>query len=244
MNLVRIAARVYIATNQSLAYEIREQILKKILSLFPSGTFEDKLYDTNEGGKGFRPGYVSFALKPLVWSNNDLIGGILIRCTYPSNVVKSDSPESNSPEYKLWKEQGGNKGLVGGGDEIINLEAGYYNKKSSGSFQREQALGDAIFTINNLEEISELELSDEQTVQSGIDAIVQDVLKDPPELAISHERKVKNNQYTSLRKFVDYIRNEGRNKVKPSEIKLLSDSTGQNLIKLTDKLKNLGISVG
>lgn len=243
MSLIRIALRVYLATNQSLAYEIREKLLKEILAAFPSGYFEDKLYDTHESGKGFRPGYVSFALKPLIWSNNDLIGGILVRGEYPSAAVRSTSPEPGTPEFKQWAEQGGNENLQGGSAEVIELVAGYYNKKASGSFQMPETLGEATFTINNLEEVEELELSQPEAVKKGMEAITQSVLKNPPDLAISHRKKVKNNQYTSLRKFVQYMRDENRRKLKESEIKLLADSTGQNLIKLTEKLKNLGFSV-
>lgn len=243
MSLTRIAARVYIATNQSLAFEIREKLLQQILALFPSGFFEDKLYDTHESGKGFRPGYVSFALKPLIWSNNDLIGGILVRGEYPSAAVRSTSPESGTPEHKQWVEQGGNESLQGGSAEVIELVAGYYNKKASGSFQMPESLGEATFTINNLEEVEELELSQPDAIKRGIETITQSVLKNPPELAISHQKKVKNNPYTSLRKFMDFMRSEGRKKIKQSEVKLLADSTGQNLAKLTERLQKMGFSI-
>jgi hypothetical protein len=243
MSLIPVAMRVYIATNQSLAFEIREKLLQAILTLFPSGYFEDKLYDTHESGKGFRPGYVSFALKPLAWSNNDLIGGILVRGEYPAAAVRSTSPESGTPEYKLWVESGGNEGLQGGSAEIIKLTAGYYNKKASGSFQLEEPLGDAAFTITNLEEVEEVELNDPEQVKGGIETITQGVLKNPPDLAISHEKKAKMNVYTSLKKFIQFLRDEGRQSVKPSEIKLLADSTGQNLIKLEEKLKAIGFRI-
>lgn len=243
MSILKIAYNVYLATDQSLAFSIREQLLKNILSLFPSDYFESKLYDTNEAGKGYRPGYVSFALKPLIWSNNDLIGGILVRGEYASVALKSNSPETGTPEYEAWTEGGGNELLEGGAAEIIQLTSGYYNKKSQGSFQMDEDLGEATFIINNMEEVEELEITNPDSVKRGIESITQSVLKSPPEAAISHRKKIKNNPYTSLRKFVEYMRAEGKKLITQKEIQLLADSTGQNFAKITDKLQSLGFSV-
>lgn len=244
MNLIRIAANICLATNQSLALEIRNKLLAKILSLFPESEFDDKLYDTHESGKGFRPGYVSFALKPMDWVNNDLIGGILIRGEYPSVVVKSTSPEKGADEdYEKWVESGGNQGLKGGAVEVIELQAGYYNKKSSGSFQREQDLSQATFSIDSLENILDLELSDESKVRRALETIISDVLKNPPDLAISHRKKEKDNNFSSVAKFVKSLKEAGKNRVSEAEARQLAEATGENYFKLVERLRNVGISV-
>lgn len=244
MSLARIAARVLIATNQSLALEIRNKLLAKILELFPASEFDDKLYDTHEAGKGYRPGYVSFALKPMDWANNDLIGGILIRGEYPSTVLKSNSPQRGPDgEYDAWMDAGGNQNLKGGTVEVMELEAGYYNKKTAGNFQREMSLGQATFVVDNFEKVLELEFSDSSAVRKGIETIIADVMKNPPDDAISHRKKGKDNPFTSVTKFIKKLKAEGKDKITRAEAKQLAEATGENLIKLTEKLRNVGIVV-
>lgn len=183
LELRRVVRRV--STDRSLAEAIREAILPQILALFPSGTFEDKLYDTHEAGKGFRPGYVSFAIKPTSWSGRGLVGGILVRGTYSPKVLRSTAPEPGTPEHKEWVKAGGHPGLKGGEVETLDLAAGYYNKMKGGSLDRVEDLGGALVEVGKTEEVTRLELADPASAKAGIDRIVESVLQDPPEGALS-----------------------------------------------------------
>lgn len=245
MDIRKAALRVLLATDRSLAESIREQLLSKILSKFPSGYFEDKLYDTHEGGKGFRPGYVSFGLRPAAWSDKGLIGGVLVRGTYPSQTVRSQSPDPGTPEWKAWAEAGGNPALKGGEAEVIDLEAGYYNKKSGGSFSMEESLGQATFLIDEMEVIHDLQLSDPDGMKAAVDAIVDDVLRSPPEEAVSKSKSVQRQKspYSSLKKFLQYLSDEGRTVFYGNEVEALSQSTGKGGREIVDWLRKRGLSL-
>lgn len=143
--LRRIAARIAdeTASQRDLSVDLREclhhGINKKpgIINLFPSGYFEDKMYDTSDLGKGIRAGYVSFGLRPDVFNTKELIGGILIRGTYDPSVIKSDAPDAEDPAHKEWVTKGGNPELKASPVEVIDLEACYYNKRGGGGAKRE-----------------------------------------------------------------------------------------------------------
>lgn len=242
MDLSRIAWRVVIATDRSLAEAVRERLLPEILKLFPSGYFQDKLYDTGEAGKGFRPGYISFGLRPEAWTAKQLIGGILVRGTYDSKNVRSRSPEPNTPEYKEWEKAGGNPELKGGAAETVKLEAGYYNKIKGGSYDRSRSLGEIAFTIDELEHIDELELTDTGAVKSGLESLVQNVLDDPPEAAISAGAARSKSPYTSLKKFLHYLSDEGRRGFRMEEIEALSQFTGKSKDEILSWLRSRGLS--
>ena len=245
MDFRKAAVRVLLATDRSLAESIREALLPKILNRFPSGYFEDKLYDTNEGGKGFRPGYVSFGLRPMAWSDKGLIGGILVRGEYPAQTVQSRAPEPGTPEWKGWADAGGNPTLKGGEAAVVDLEAGYYNKKSGGSFSREEGLGQATFTIDEVEAVQELELSDPDGMKAAIENIVGDVLRSPPVEAVSKSKAVQRQKspYSSLKKFLQYLSDEGRTVFYDKEVKALSQFTGKGGREITDWLRKRGLSL-
>lgn len=245
MDLRRAALRVLLATDRSLAESIREEMLPKILALFPSGYFEDKLYDTGESGKGFRPGYVSFGLKPMAWSDKGLIGGILVRGTYPSQTVKSQAPEPNTPEWKKWKDAGGNPSLEGGEAEVVELRAGYYNKTKGGSFSRDQDLGQATFTIDQFEEIQDFELADPDGLRAAVTEVVDDVLRDPPEEAVSKSKRVQRQKspYSSLKKFLHHLMDEGRNTFRMDEVRALVQFTGKSEREIMEWLRKRNLSV-
>ena len=244
MDFRKVAIQVLLSTDRSLAESIREMLLPKILEKFP-GYFEDKLYDTNEGGKGFRPGYVSFGLRPIVWSDKGLIGGILIRGTYPSKIIYSQAPEPNTPEWKEWEDAGGNLDLKGGEAGVIDLEAGYYNKKSGGAFSREENLGKATFTIDELEDIQEIELSDPDGMEKAIESIVDGVLRNPPDEAISKSKRtqIQQSPYSSLKKFLHYLSDEKRTVFYYNEVKILSQFTGKKKQDIIDWLRKRGLSL-
>lgn len=240
---LRLAA-LKISTDRSIAESIREALLPLILEQFPSGYFEDKLYDTHESGKGFRPGYVSFGLRPVSWTDKGLIGGCLVRGSYSSDIIKSNSPEQGTPEWKEWKESGGNSSLSGGEAGEIDLSVGYYNKSGQSSFSMGRSLGVATFTIDDFEEVEDMELSDPDGLQDGIESLVDEVLKSPPEGATSQSKSVlrKQSPYSSLRKFLFYLSDEGRSTFRPDEIKAISQFTGKNEREITEWLNKRGLS--
>lgn len=245
MNLRRIALNIVISTDRSLAESIREEFLSQFLSIFPTGYFDDKLYDTGEGGKGYRPGYVSFGLKPTIWYDKGLIGGILISGTYPSKTIYSESPEPDTTEWKEWEKAGGSSTLEGGEIGVISLQAAYYNKKEGGESSRKQNLGKATFIIDNLEHIEEIEIDSVNIVKSGIEFLVDDVLRNPPDNAISKSKKVQRQQtpYSSIRKFVDYLSSEGRNTFRKNEISEVSKYTGKPILEIKEWLRKRGFSL-
>jgi hypothetical protein len=237
-----MAARIVIATDRSLAEAIREKLLPEILSLFPSGYFQDKLYDTGEPGKGFRPGYVSFGLRPDAWNERQLIGGVLIRGTYPSSAIRSNSPEPNTPEWKEWAKNG-NPRLKGGEAESIKLEAGYYNKTKGGTFDRARSLGDALFTISKTEMIEELVLANPPSVKSALESLVQDIIDDPPEGAESAGLTRSKSPYSTMKKFLNYLVDEDRRTFRRNEIDAVSQSTGKKPEDIMTFLRARGFSL-
>lgn len=244
MNIYRIARRISLSTDRSLAESIREALLPKILGLFPSGYFEDKLYDTSESGKGFKPGYVSFGLKPMAWTNKGLIGGVLIRGTYSPKVIRSKSPETNTSDWMEWEKAGGNPNLSGGETEAIDLVAGYYNKTKGGSFSRERALGDVLISVSKLEEIEDIDIVDDAKIVSAMEEIVNDVLQDPPEEAISKNKSVmkKKSPYSSLKNFLHHLMDDGRRSFRPDEVKAISQFTGKTDKEIVEWLRKRNLT--
>ena len=244
MDLHKIAQRICFSTDRSLAENIREALLPKILELFPSGYFEDKLYDTSEGGKGYKSGYVSFGLKPMAWANKGLIGGILIRGVYSPKVIKSKSPETNTPEWSDWEKSGGNPDLEGGETEVMELKAGYYNKTKGGAVSRVQDLGEVLFSISKMETVEEVDIGNASNIISSIEEIVNDVLQDPPEEAVSKNKSVikKNSPYSSLKKFLHYLMDEGRRSFRPDEVKAITQFTDKNEREIVEWLRKRGLT--
>jgi hypothetical protein len=241
----RMAFQMVVATDRSLAMEIRERLLPEIMAQFDSFFFQDQPYDTHAEGKGFRPGYVSFGLLPNSWKAKGLIGGILVRGTYPANALRSTAPESGTPEYDQWAEAGGNQTLKGKPAIIMDLTAGYYNKKAGGQVSEERSLGGAIFTIDELEEIDDFDLVDPAAVKSGIGDIEQEILKNPPDEARSKSRRVQQSlsPYTSVRKFRNYLGEEGRLQYTQKELDALHRETGESYPVLKDELRKRGVSL-
>lgn len=232
------------ATDKSLAKGLADSLSRSILELFPSGTFEDQLYDTHEEGKGYHAGLVSFGLKPAAWGNAQLIGGILVRATYSPKVVKSESPEPGTPEHKAWLDKGGHSKLQGGEAEVATLSAGYYNKKLGGGVSEWKELGEAIFTVSKTEEVLGFELDSPEKVKAGIDAIVDEVLKNPPDGSSSARRVRSQSPLQSFKKFLEYLWQEGRNWYTKDELNELARNVPKKTVgELQEKLRLRGLSM-
>lgn len=206
-----MATRALLATDKSLALELRDKLYEAIMGALPSGTV-DKYYDTQEmQSKGFRPGYISFALHPTQFDSAGdkglkLIGGILIKGQYPSKVIKSEAPDSSDTQaFQEWKNQGGTEAFKDEPAETIDLEVGYYNKKAEGGYQRQQDAGKAVISVNPMEEI-ELILENESATAKAIQDVIQDVVNDPPEEAYGAAAKRSRDPYRSRRAYFNYIR--------------------------------------
>ncbi len=242
MDLVHIAKQIIFSNDASLARSIRSKLLPEIFSLFPTDYFEDRLYDTGDTGKGFHSGYVSFGLKPTVWLNKNLIGGILVQAKYDPTTIRSNSPEPGSTEWKDWEKSGGNFALKDWEVGIIELQIGYYNKRIGGSISRTYNLGEVLFTIDEFENIQYLEIQDIELVKSGIERLVDDILADPPEEAVSVDMK-SHNQYSSLKKFLHFINDENRTKFTNAELSELVKNTNKNKIDILKYLRLRGLSL-
>lgn len=244
--LRRIAGRIaddQVAAQRDLSVSLRECLHPKILALFPNEYFEDKLYDTSDMGKGTRAGYVSFGLKPAIFDSKGLIGGILIRGEYDASTIKSGAPEAGTDAHKEWVKGGGNPELEGNPTEIVSLEACYYNKRVGGGAKREApegkdpviaergiytntccAAGKALFTVNELEEVIDCDIENPDQVKSCIEGIVNGILKNPPEGSEKAPRR-RVDQYGSVRRFVNYLQEEGRDTYTADEVRMIAQRT-------------------
>lgn len=203
-----------VATDRSIAVSIRDALHAKIQELVPGEVSE--LYDTHEGGKGFRSGYVSFGLKPMSWQNSHLIGGILVSGSYDSKSFRSEKPEGAGKDFKHSK-----------GEHIITVEltASYYNKKPGGDVETQGAtvpLGTATVHIGDDESIIEVEV-DSSKLGGGINHLIQEIVSNPPDYAKSKTLLKKHNAPTgspqSLRK---WLNQNGRSDVEQGELEALA----------------------
>ena len=206
--------RILIATDRSLALTVRNLLVENIQRLVP-GEFEEQLYDTNPEGKGFRPGYVSFAFKPVTWDNADIIGGMLFRCTYDSDLFRSESPEKPDTNWK-----GHSKG---GAILDMNLEVGYYNKTSEGSYSDAHQLGAVTVIFDANENVTDFEFTDSAAIVSGIKGLIQDIEQDPPAVAQSVAFKKRSRPpTTSPAALLKFLNKTNRQEVGQSEIEALA----------------------
>lgn len=209
-----VIVRVLIATDRSLAFTIRNLLIENIQKLIP-GEFEETLYDTNPEGKGFRPGYVSFAFKPVTWGNADIIGGMLFKCIYDSNLFRSELSEKPDPNWK-----GHSKG---GAILDMNLEVGYYNKTSEGSYGNAHQLGAVTIIFDANENITDFEFINTAHIVSGIKELIQNIEQDPPAVAQSAAFKKRSRPpTTSPIALLKFLNKTNRQEVGKSEIESLA----------------------
>ena len=212
-----------VATDKSIALEIRDAIVQQIISILPA-EFEGNLFDTNPEGKGFRAGYVSFGLDPISWDSIGIIGGILFKGTYDPKEFKSESPQSSGYPTKPFKHS------KGGGIFDVEIEAGYNNKKVDGSYQKERFLSSFVISVDDQEKITEIEVVDPQSVKSGIQDLIKDILSNPPEAAQSASLKRKNLPPTASPKTLQrWLNQQERGEVFLSELTALSRSISDRL---------------
>ena len=244
---------------KSLARNIRNEVWSQILALFPSGTFDlsvgqgSGLYDTNEEGKGWSDGFVSFAAKPTIWSTNNIIGGILFRFRYSSkNII----PKPGTPEHEKWEKENV-LGISQNVLEVGKLSGGYYNKRSGGSVDafvgkvdaeteapteapaapKEIFFGEAIFEIDQNEAIVDWDWSDPATTRSKIQNVIDDIMRSPP-FGGTRKPSGKKNPYGSIAKFMNHLRRQRRNVFYKDEASLVAQSIGSVLNTVVQTLTN------
>jgi hypothetical protein len=244
--------RYLIATDRSLGVDIRNNLVKEIHAAASTGALESGWHDTSEKGKGFRPGYVSFGLRPAAWVG--LIGTLLITGEY-KNKIKTKSPEPTSPEFKDFVKNGGNPDAAGFIIEM-QLYADYYHKRGGGRKKEEDEeesaasasfktdLGEALVELDNLEQVVDITLVDPDKTRKGIDDIIDAVKTNPPEKAKSKSKTVRKqlSPFGSIRRFIDYLDEVGRRQFYKDELEAVGKFTGIELYKIRQRLERAGKS--
>jgi hypothetical protein len=234
--------RYLIATDKSLALNIRNILVREILALFPTGTFEDRtpsgLYDTQEEGKGFRAGYVSFALQPKAWTAKGILGGILVSGQYDTSK-KSTSPESSSPNAANWPGNPEFAALV----VPIDLWAGYYTKTAKGGLVKEEQaewMSQAEILFDDQEEVQGINLLNPGKIKKTIETIVEDILQRPvEEVPVTQDKgqRKKMSPYSGLQKFLKYLVDSGRDVFYSDEVTAVSQWTGKTQREIKEYLQ-------
>jgi hypothetical protein len=221
----RMAFSVLVSTDKSLAKEIRDKLFDEVATAVGADVLRGEYFDTNEEGKGWKPGSVSFAVKPSDWYGR-FNGGILVQCTFDRKQLKSEAPEAGTPEYDAWLKAGGNPALKGSPAIDGQLQGGYYNKSPSGGVDEWTDLGEVLFTVDQAEDITDIDLVDPGATKAGFEEIVRRIETDPPEGALTSKQKSRTNQYKNVKRFRDWLVTQGRDWYSQAELERLHKETG------------------
>ena len=233
----RMAFRILVSTDQSLAREIRDKLFDELAQAMGADVLSGEYFDTASEGKGWKPGSVSFAVKPQSWYGK-YNGGILVQCTFDSRELKSSAPEPGTLEYEAWVKAGGNEALKDEPAVIAQLRAGYYNKTPSGGVLDEWTdLGKVIFTVNAVEDITDTSLDDPGQTGAALEAIVKEIEDNPPPGALTSKERSRTNQYANVKRFRDWLNTQGRNWYSQAELDRLQKETGKSFPVLIEELK-------
>ena len=203
-------ASVVIATDQTVAVEIRSAMASGITQLLPD-EFDGSLYDTASSGKGRMGGYVSFGMDPNSFENNGLIGGILFKCQYDKSHFTSEAPE---PTPSSWSGHS-----MGGAVIDLTVECGYYNKRDNGSYTYVTQLGTFTVELDSLERVVDSQFSTALSFEKGIRSVIDQVLMNPPAASVSAKRLKKSvPPNTSESALLKWLLSTGRSDVFLSEI--------------------------
>lgn len=214
-------AALLLATDKSLAFAVREALLAELEKIMP-GRFE--LYDTNPDGKGYRAGYISFAIGPTDWKQEGIIGGILVQCSYNPKDFRSEAPENPGEDFRHSK---------GGGIIELSITGCYYNKLQGGGCDSEAGVGTVPLSgadvyIDAKEKVISIELVDADMTRQGIESIIKEISANPPDYAQSEKRKRRNNVPTgSPQSLQKWLVQQGRSDVGQSELEALARAISQ-----------------
>jgi len=252
-NIIRIAKRISriafqdcIATDKDLSIKIRDALVPVIYDSMGTGVFTGEFWDIGERRTqlGYRPGFVSFNLLPTMWEG--MPGGLHIEGKYEPKKVKSNAPETGTPEYEEWVEQGGNQDLMGGEAESMTLKASYYSKSSGGGIYRPKSLtkeeaedlyevnvhqikevdlGGATFLVSQLEEIESITIDDPGLLKKNLHTLIQEVAKALQSSKSISQKRRSGGPYGSLRKFLTYLNEENRDEFTWDEVYAVYDQS-------------------
>lgn len=228
----RLAAMV-LATDRSLSEAVGKALAEQVAKLMPE-EFSGATYDTADKGKGFKGGYVSWAMDPNTWENAGIIGGILFMCRYNPEEFKSESPEGEGSED--W--QGHSKGEAA---ITLTMTAGYYNKTLGGGVDGSVSLGTCTILLDAKEKVMEAAIDDESAFETGVTELIRRVNESPPDEAVSASRRRKSMPPTTSEKtLIQWLTQQNRTDVKRTEIndlvRSMSKRTGEPAGQVLEKV--------
>ena len=105
----------------------------------------------------------------------------------------------------------------------MNLEVGYYNKTSEGSYSDAHQLGAVTVIFDANENVTDFEFTDSANIVGGIKGLIQDIEQDPPAVAQSAAFKKRSRPpTTSPAALLKYLNKTNRQEVGQSEIEALA----------------------
>ncbi len=210
----------FVASDRTFSVTVRDRLVEEIQKLVP-GEFSGQ-YDTNEAGKGFRPGYVSFGLKPATWENEGIIGGLLFRVSYDPSAFRSETTDVSGPDFSHSQ---------GGAVLDLSVEVGYYNKKVDGSVETQggtRQLSSVTVSVNEKEIVEEVEITDPSGFSNGIKSLIKEISSNPPDYAQSAKLKKKHVAPTGTpASLLKWLQQTGRSDVGQSELDALARAEGE-----------------
>lgn len=219
----RIALHRLMSSDRTLALTIRDALQEEINKLLPSHFVGS--WDTSEAGKGFKSGYVSFGLRPSAWEGSGIIGGVLVRAKYDPDQFRSESSDSEDPDFSH----------SSGGDVIeLSVDACYYNHKKEGGVENQNVianLGIVEVAIDAKEKLVDLIIVNPGDFVSGIREIVDTISHDPPDYAKSKSKKQSYSPTVNAKTLRRWLVENNRTDVGLSELQ----ETARNISNITGK---------
>lgn len=227
----RLAAMV-LATDRSLSEAVGKALAEQVAKLMPE-EFSGATYDTADKGKGFKGGYVSWAMDPNTWENAGIIGGILFMCRYNPEDFKSEAPEEG---------YGGDAAHSKGEAAVtLTMTAGYYNKTLGGGVDGSVDLGTCTVLLDAKEKVMEAAIDDSSEFEKGVTELIRKVNESPPDEAVSASRRRKSMPPTTSEKtLIQWLTKQNRTDVKRTEIndlvRSMSKRTGEPAGQVLEKV--------
>ncbi len=210
-------AAAMIATDRSLSETLGKSLAAQIAQLMPE-EFSGETYDTSDRGKGYKGGYVSWAMDPNTWENAGIIGGILFMCKYDPEDFQSEAPEGEGAD----KWEGHSKGEAA---VTLTISAGYYNKTLGGGVDGAADLGTCTVLLDAKEQVVEASIDDTGAFEKGVTELIRKVNESPPDEAVSASRRRKALPPTTSEKtLLQWLTKQNRTDVKRSELNDLARS--------------------
>ncbi len=210
--LKRSLAAVLFATDRSMAEAVSKALAEKVAALLPA-EFDGETYDTNVRGKGFKGGYISWAMKPNTWHTENLIGGVLFGCNYSVSEFSSEAPDDGSD----WEGHSKGEALI-----TLQVSAAYYNKRLGGGVDERTDLGTCTVQLDAKENVVEAEIDEPAAFKSGLQGLIKQIADSPPDEALSEGLKKKRLPPTvSIPALYKWLLQNNRTDVSRSEINAL-----------------------